>query len=466
MRRISGLLVIICLWWTNYVQAQDLDEIFNSFVQQNQQSFNSFTDSINRQFASAMEANMKTFAAEQPQVRDPKPKPHKLPEIKKDNVPDLPRVVPQQSIIDNSHDSIPTEQDNKLGFNLFGENVLLAKKPFPETLTAVSAEAVSDFWIQLSECDYKEMLQCCQIARQQQAFNDWAVYQLVLRLAQKTYSQQYNEQVVMTVFLLNQLGMEAKVGFGETHLFCLVAVEQKLYGIPFSVIDGKRYYILEFDPNFKPANTYLSFKTYDIPFPESTHSLDMNIRQPLKSHSSYSVTDKKTDFVNMSMIELFKTYPQVAIDVYANATPSEEFVLLVNNTIRPRLKGLSAYDAVSYILSYLQYSFDYANDEEQFGFEKPFFCEENYYYAHNDCEDRSILFSFLVRKLLNLDVVFIDYSGHLATAVHFPTEVAGEYVEYQGKKYVICDPSYIGASIGMEMPDHAPSERSVIPIGH
>ena len=66
--------------------AQNFEDAFNAFVSQNQQQFNRFADSINRQFAEAMVANMKTFSGEQPKVRDPKPKPVKLPEIKKDDM--------------------------------------------------------------------------------------------------------------------------------------------------------------------------------------------------------------------------------------------------------------------------------------------------------------------------------------------------------------------------------------------
>ena len=306
------------------------------------------------------------------------------------------------------------------------------------------------------------MLQRCHIARQQQAFNDWAVYQLVLRMAQQTYDHQYNEQVVMTVFLLNQLGMEAKVGFAQTHLFCLIAVEQQLYGISFVDIAGKRYYVFELDPYYNHIKSSKAFRTYDIPFPESTHSLDMNLPRPLKSMETTNA--EKEIHINLSMIELFKTYPQVDMSVYANATPSKLFCESIEQAFKPYLKTQSTYDAVSFLLAYLQYGFDYATDDEQFGFEKPFFCEENYYYPYNDCEDRSVLFSFLVRHLLHLDVVLIDYPGHVAAAVHFPTEVKGEYVQHKGKKYVICDPTYIGAPVGATMPGMDNHTAKIIPI--
>lgn len=454
-------------------QAQNFEDEFNAFLNQSQQQFNSFSDSINKQFAQAMEANMKTFVEMQPKVRDPKPKPETLPEIKKNETPEFPFLKPQPEITQPKPieeapapavqpANVPSEQFNVLDFKLFGEKIHLPRNPFPEKLASISAKDVSAFWIQLSECDYEPMLQKCKEAQAERGFNDWAVYQLVLELANQTYPEQYNEQAVMTVFLLNQLGMEAKVGFGNSHLFCLIAVGQQLYGISFADIAGNRYYILETAPAFKNDRSTMSFRTYDTPFPKRTHALDMHIHHPLKS-----VPNGMPDTlirVNMNMIELYKTYPQVDIEIYANAVPSKEFCASVDRIIKPYVQNLTPVEAAKLLLEYVQYGFGYATDDEQFGYEKPFFCEENYYYPKNDCEDRSVLFAFLVRHLLNLDVVLIDYPGHIATAVHFPMEVKGESVECNGKRYVICDPTYVGAPVGTEMPGFAPSDRTVIPL--
>lgn len=456
--------------------AQNFEDAFNAFANQNQQQFNRFADSINRQFAEAMVANMKAFNGEQPKVRDPKPKPETLPEIKKDDVPEMPILKPQQpkpepqpepkeETPSSSESPVtpPAEQFNIMDFKLFGEDIRLCRKPFPEKLAGLSPKDVSAFWIQMSECDYQPMLQTCRDAQKSKGFNDWAVYQLVLELANQTYPRQYNEQAVMAVFLLNQLGFEAKVGFGSAHLFCLLAVNQQIYGISFADIDKYRYYLLEVDPKYMNRENSFAFHTYDVPFPAPTHGVDMNVTQPLKSSAFPDIIDSAIN-ISTSMVEFFSTYPQVEITVYANATPSDVFCKSVEQAFKSYLETQNTLEAVDFLLAFLHYGFEYATDEEQFGYEKPFFCEENFYYPYNDCEDRSVLFAFLVRHLLHLDVVLIDYPGHLATAVHFPTEVKGESVMYNGKRYVICDPTYIGAPVGVEMPDYTAADRTVVPL--
>ena len=74
------------------------------------------------------------------------------------------------------------------------------------------------------------------------------------------------------------------------------------------------------------------------------------------------------------------------------------------------------------------------------------------FYPYADCEDRSILFSRLVRDLLRLPVLLVYYPGHVATAVAFPTEESGDYIMVDGVRYTVCDPTYIGAPVGDTMP--------------
>ena len=70
-----------------------------------------------------------------------------------------------------------------------------------------------------------------------------------------------------------------------------------------------------------------------------------------------------------------------------------------------------------------------------------------------------------MRDLLGVKAALIYYPGHLATAICFSEgKVYGDYVEVGGDKYTICDPTYIGASVGMTMPNMNNAEAEVILI--
>ena len=107
-------------------------------------------------------------------------------------------------------------------------------------------------------------------------------------------------------------------------------------------------------------------------------------------------------------------------------------------------------------------AFEYQYDEKVWGGDRAFFAEETLYYPYADCEDRSILYSRLVRDLLGLDVVLVYYPGHLATAVRFPMQLPGDFFELESGKYLVCDPTYIGAPIGVSMPNMDEQKAKVI----
>ena len=120
--------------------------------------------------------------------------------------------------------------------------------------------------------------------------------------------------------------------------------------------------------------------------------------------------------------------------------------------LREAIAGMNDFQATSVLLNFVQTAFVYEYDNTVWGRDRAFFPDETLFYPYSDCEDRSILFSRLVRDLVGRPVVLIYYPGHLATAVNFSGEVSGDYLLIEGKKYVVCDPTYVGAPVGLTMP--------------
>ncbi|MDE6002780.1 MAG: hypothetical protein K2G76_04710, partial [Prevotella sp.] len=48
--------------------------------------------------------------------------------------------------------------------------------------------------------------------------------------------------------------------------------------------------------------------------------------------------------------------------------------------------------------------------------------------------------------------VLVYYPGHLAMAVNFPEEVQGDSFIHEGRRFTVCDPTYIGSDVGETMP--------------
>jgi hypothetical protein len=153
--------------------------------------------------------------------------------------------------------------------------------------------------------------------------------------------------------------------------------------------------------------------------------------------------------VGSGLIDFFADYPSVDIRIPASAVVSEDMMRVLKKEV---LNGIGTEDpiaALNRMLNFCQTSFKYQPDVEQFGHERYFFCEENFAYPANDCEDRAILFAHMVREYLGLDVVLLDYPDHITTAVCLSeTQVSGRYITLNNRRYYLCDPTFRGARVG------------------
>jgi hypothetical protein len=128
------------------------------------------------------------------------------------------------------------------------------------------------------------------------------------------------------------------------------------------------------------------------------------------------------------------------------------------------MDGMSETEAVNFLLRFVQTSFSYKTDDRQFGRENYLFPEETIFYPYSDCEDRSVLFAWLVRRLLSLEVIGLNYPGHVATAVQLKNSIDGDYVSHDGKRYTVADPTFINATAGMTMPEFKKTRPEIILI--
>ena len=156
--------------------------------------------------------------------------------------------------------------------------------------------------------------------------------------------------------------------------------------------------------------------------------------------------------MNEYPMTLSSSDPMTQWSRYANAPVSQEVISNIYPQLKERLTNVNELTAVNMLLNWVQTSFEYEIDEKVWGRERSFFSEETLYYPFSDCEDRAILFSHLVRDLVNLDVVLVYYPGHVAAAVCFNEEVSGDCFTLDGRKFFVADPCYIRARVGSTMP--------------
>jgi hypothetical protein len=290
--------------------------------------------------------------------------------------------------------------------------------------------------------------------------NDWAYASLVNKLALKVNDNQRDEAALLSWFILAKSGYRARVAYNDTSVYLLVPSQHELFEVTYFTFSGKRYYAVAFDGvKLDVGRVY----TYDGEYPDAIKDFDMQVNatvasidQSEKRHLTFEFEGRQYDVdvaYDSGRVKFFSTYPQLNLNLYFGSGVYKVTATPLQKQLAVFMEGMSEQQAVNFLLRFVQTSLKYETDEKQFGKENYLFPEETLFYPYSDCEDRAVLFSWLVKSLLNLDVVGLDYPGHVAAAVSFNEEVKGDSVSYKGRRYVVTDPTYINASAGMSMPN-------------
>jgi hypothetical protein len=335
----------------------------------------------------------------------------------------------------------------------------------------ISDAAIGTFWSDISRTDYEPLLE--QLNRQQKVLllNDWGYAVLINKLAQQIYPASDNARVLFNWFVLTKSGYKSRVAYNERDVFILISSFQRLYDVTYFTLDGERYYAVSFDGIARmPGRVF----TYDGHYPDAGKSLDMIIRNQAASDRdiekrllSFEYGGKRYDIeakYSRSQIDFLDTYPQLGLDVYFDSEVAETTGSALLQQLASAIENMDEQQALNFLLRFVQTSFKYKTDDMQFGEENYLFPEETIYYPYSDCEDRSVFFAWLVRSLTGLEVVGLNYPGHVATAVHMAEAPKGDTVTYDDRQFVVADPTFINARLGMTMPEYRHAAPEVIPV--
>jgi hypothetical protein len=333
----------------------------------------------------------------------------------------------------------------------------------------IDEKAMSNHWSALSLADYESLLKQLEAQRQPLQLNDWGFALLVYNVAQGIEPSAKNEQAMLSWFFMTKAGYRARIAFDSSRVYLLMPTQQPVYAASYFTFDNVRYYALSFDGEKQNLG---SVYTYDGQYPGASKALDMRLMHAWNTSRKEQDRTLKFSFnkenyqiragYDQQTIRYLQTYPQLDINLYFVADVNRATANPLLQQLKPLVQGKSEQDAVNLLLRFVQTSFPYKTDDQQFGTENYLFPEETLFYPYSDCEDRSVFFAWLVRNLTGLEVVGLDYPGHISTAVLFHENVAGDSVNFNGKRYVIADPTYINANAGMAMPEFKNARPKVI----
>ena len=449
-------------------------DAYNEFKQQARSEYDDFRKKVNQEYADWMRQAWEWYTTIEPLHQ---PKEEMLPPVIYEN--DKNQTSPKQVPYENA-EPVPEPQPQPqpiapirendceyivASFQFFGTNaqVRLPKgKNFK--INGKDEKAYAKAWEELSTEKYDNLIRDCLVLRMKHQLCDWAYLMMLGAMSDAVCGKGTNEATMMQTFLLCQSGYKIRLGLTKNRdLRLLFKSEHLIYDLDGIKMDDGIYYLLQpvnngglnvcniSYPEEKPLSLWI---TQEQMFAENSSPE----RQLIPQESKIGIMSR----VNKNLIDFFNTYPKSMIGedvlsrwaMYARTPLSTE----TKDKLYPQLNAVvkqadNVVIAANWLLYWVQTAFVYEYDDKVWGHDRAFFAEETLYYPYCDCEDRSILFSRLIRDLLGLDVMLVFYPGHLATAVAFNTPVNGDYIDMNGKRYTICDPTYIGAPIGATMPD-------------
>jgi hypothetical protein len=331
----------------------------------------------------------------------------------------IPKPTAPKAVLATSNDP-KTDTSKSLKFLFFGTECSVSfNSSHSINLLSISERAVADAWQSISSGKFDLIFEECKSLKEKLKLNDWGYYLLIKSVADACYGKDNPKSLLLQSFMMSEAGFKVRLARGDNRLWLLIAVNEKVYSRPFFRIDGGIFYLLENGSkasryevcNFSiPGERPLSLKIKDMP--HLTYSSGKKIkRTDRKQNIEISITP------NANLVEYMQAYPPCDWDIYASAKFTTHTSTNVFHALRQKIQGKSEVEAVQTLLTFVHNAFPYRTDAQQFGIERTLFAEELFAYEYSDCEDRSILFARLVRELVGLDVVLLNYPEHIAAAV-------------------------------------------------
>lgn len=419
--------------------------------------------------------------SEQKPKAEPKPKVDPKPQVRVTPNNESKVTPPKAPVVAPILIPTPKRSPSKLDFSaanktsvkisFLGQKLKMPKVQFkPLSLYNVDSKSIAAAWMTMAKTSYKEQVNALKKAGNVLKLDDWGKALLTHQYLTSQARLNTNHLQLYSWFYLVKQGFDSRVAYNKQQVFLMLNVEQKLYGQNYSTISGNRYYFVDLASK-RPVKVGRVF-TYDKQHSAASDAVTIDLSiAPLQAKANKTrklqtkvgqKTIQASAPYNLSYVEYLDHYPQLNMKYYFEAELPIETKQRLLADLKPYLKGLSEEESLNLILRFVQTSLKYQTDDQQFKRENYLFAGETLHYPYADCEDRAVLYAYLVKKLLGNQVIGLQYDGHIATAVAVSSNVRGDSYKIDGKNFVVADPTFINANIGQTMTGYVGKSPKII----
>ena len=447
-----------------YVSEQD--KAFSGFLKQKWVKASVATDEAKNQqpkIPTAPVAAKKRVAQPKVQSTPVKINPVKLSKKK------LPSVVPV----------VPNNKSNSSELYFLGHKLLLPNLEIKSLIASrPDANLIANAWLAMAQTNSDQLVSTLRQTTNKLNLDDWGkailTYQFIQhqhKLAGNSYDNR-SQLALYTWYYLVKQGMNVRIAYDDTQIYLLLNSNMPLYAQKYFSFGGDKYYFVDFSGNDIPSLNKVY--TYQKQHASGTSPLQIDLsKMPTLTHSdvtrtlSFSYNEQEFEIdvnYHKDYIKFLDQYPQLEVKHYFSTQLSEQTKQSVLQPLAKIIEGRSEQEALNILLRFVQKGLAYQTDDQQFNKENFMFATEALHYPYADCEDRSVLFSYLVTNLLSNKIIGVLYKGHIATAIKLETPINGASYDVNGDKFYIADPTYIGADLGDVMPGYERQSPRLITV--
>lgn len=308
---------------------------------------------------------------------------------------------------------------------------------------------IMDAYHHLLESDYAVLLSDLEDKKDSLRLNDWMFYTLVRSSVDAIFEKQRAfDRELMVWFLMSHAGFDTRLGYNEEKAFLYLRSEEEVFGlpmiesrrqsyyhIPFPLrypVEAERVYLLAFDA--MPGGRSLSFRWEEAPVLKPAYA-----EKKLDIRTGDTLYQLSVQY-DLAWVLTLAHQPVLSEADYFNMPVSRTLSASLLPQLRRITEGKSTRKALEIIAAFTRSSFDYQDDMKAYGRSRPMTPDEVFHYRYSDCEDRAVLFAYLVKEVLQLPVIVIAFQDHITTGVGGDWDSSAA-VTYLGRRYGICDPT-------------------------
>jgi len=365
-------------------------------------------------------------------------------------------------------------------FDFFEENVSISyAEDFSLVLSVFfTTENVAQFYYDIEDDYVTPSLNDLMEYKTNMHLSDWYYYLLIRETAQQLFpdnSQPYfkSYQTVFAWLMLARSGYKVQLNYTETDVYLSVFTLDKLYDIPVKKHgQGWMVEVSQFHTNHKGfvatvrSNFFLSENKHLFTFKPKQLPLFTN---PILTERIVKFEHEEKEYflnclLDRTMLQLINTLPEMGVVDHVKMPLSQNTYNSLIPALTAHIRGMNKEEAIRFLLSFTRTGFEYQDDQVYSHDNITFTPEETLYYRYSDCEDRSVLFAYLVRELLEIETILLDFDTHVAVGINLgDNHYVGKPIFHNGIFYTYCEPTGPDNSLGVgEYPDGLREETYVV----